>query len=276
VYDVVVFDSQFIPTLVGDNLLAQIDYRHVPNFKNISANFRNLAYDSDNQHSVPYNWGTTGLLVRGDLVEEPVTRWADLWDPRYAGKIMVSGQPRFLIGLTLKTLGYSANTEDAAELEAALERLLELKPNLAGIDTDLSATASALVSGQTVLAMGYPGDAIQAREENEAVSYVLPEEGTLLWGDTFVVPANSPNKVTAETFLDFLLRPEISAQIVNQNYYANANEASHAFINAEIRNDPVVFPPDEALKNAEIILPLSPEVEEMYDQVWEDFMAASP
>jgi spermidine/putrescine transport system substrate-binding protein len=107
IYDVVVVDNDFLPAFIQEDLLAEIDYRNVSNFKNISANFRDLAYDPGNKHSIPWNWGTTGLVVRADLVEKPITRWADLWDPSYAGKIAIRVEPRELTGIALKSLGYS-------------------------------------------------------------------------------------------------------------------------------------------------------------------------
>ena len=273
-YYVVVMGNEMIPALMADGLLAEIDYRNVPNFKNISANFRDLSYDPGNRHSVPFNWGTTGLLVRSDLVAEPVTRWADLWDERYAGKVAVWPIESELIPIALKSLGYSVNSENPAELEAALERLLELKKNVFFWDLDAPSIVPPLLSGEAVIADGWAYDALTGRDENEAIVYVLPAEGTILWGDNFVIPANSPNKRTAELFLNFLLRPEISAQIANELYYANANEAARALIDPDVLNDPLVFPPEDALRNAEILLPLSPEGQALHDDIWARFMAA--
>ncbi len=278
VYDVVVMENQRIPVLTDEGLLAKIDYTNVPNFKNISANFRDLSYDPSNEHSIPYSWGTTGLVVRSDLVEEPITGWADMWDPRYAGRIVNwNTTPRFMIGATLLTLGYSVNSEEPAELEAALERLLALKPdNIWLNDEDGRRLVPVLLAGEAVMAQGWSEDIWLAQEEgSDDVTYVLPEEGTILWGDNFVIPANSPHKYTAELFLDFLLRPEISGQIVNSNYYPMANEAATEFVDPEILNDPVVYPTNEEMKNAEMLLPLSPEGEKLYAENWERFLAAS-
>ena len=276
VYDVVVIENRLISALTRDSLLAEIDYRNVPNFKHISPNFRDLAYDPRNKHSVPFNWGTTGLVVRGDLVEKPVTHWSELWNPRYAGKVGVwKGQSRELISLTLKSLGYSANSESPEELEAALKRLLELGPNSIFMeDWDPVTAAPLLVDGRVVIAMGYAYDVLKSRQQNESILYVLPEEGALLWGDNFTIPANSPHKETAELFVNFVLRPEISAKIMNENYYPMANDAAGAFMDPAIRDDPVIFPSDASLKNAEIVLPLSPVGEKLYAAIWERFMAA--
>lgn len=277
VYDVAIIENQFIPSLIDQDLLAEIDFRNVPNFKNISANFRNLAYDPKNKHTIPYTWGTTGLVVRSDLADEPITRWADMWNPHYAGKVANwAVTPRYTLGAALRSLGYSVNSEDPAELEQALDRLRELKPNSIWVTDEAHSTAPLLVSGEAVMALGWSEDVWLAQAENENIVYVLPEEGTILWGDNFVIPANSPNKYTAELFLNFLLRPEISAQITNNNLYATPNEAARPFIDTDILNDPVVFPTEADLKNAEVLLPLSAHGEKLFYEAWERFKTAGP
>jgi spermidine/putrescine transport system substrate-binding protein len=273
VYDLVVMENQYVPALIAEGLLAEIDYRHVPNFKNISANFRDLNYDPENKHSVPYSWGTTGLLVRSDLVSQPISHWSDLWDSRYAGQVALWELPRYTLGIALKSLGYSVNTENPAELEITLQHLLELKPNAAWLYEE-ETSADIVVSGEAVMAAGWAYDVWQAQEQDENVIYVLPWEGAILWGDNFVIPANSPRKYTAEVFLNFLLRPEISGRIINENYYPMANEAATPFVDPEILNDPVVYPTNKDLQNAEILLPLSAEGEKLYAKIWERFMAA--
>jgi spermidine/putrescine transport system substrate-binding protein len=274
VYDILDIDNQFVPQLIADGLLAEIDHRHVPNFKHISANFRNLVYDPDNRYTIPYTWGTTGLLVRGDLVGEPVTRWADLWDPRYAGRVLLwTSTPRYTLGLALLSLGYSVNSEQPAELEAALARLLELKPHAQWWDNQETA-APALVSGEALIAMGWAYDIQLAQEENEDVVYVLPEEGSILWGDNLVIPATSPNQYTAELFLNYMLRPEVTGRLISLSYYPMPNDAAAPFIDPVVLNDPVIYPGNEQLRNAELLLPLSAAGQRLHDAVWARFLAA--
>ena len=276
VYDVVVMESRFVPQLVQENLLAELDQGNLSNSKNLSANFRELAYDPGNHYSIPYNWGTTGLVVRKDLVDEPVTRWSDLWDPRYRGRVgLWMGQRREVISLTLKSLGYSANSENPAELEAALGRLLELKTHFLTLeDFDSYTSASVLSSGKAVITMGYALDVLEGGEQNRVITYVLPEEGALLWNDTFIIPAGSRNKYTAELFLNFLLRAEINARIANENLCATPNEAAYAFIEPDVLNNPAIFPSNDDLVNAELILPLTPAGQKLYDEIWERFTTA--
>jgi spermidine/putrescine transport system substrate-binding protein len=278
VYDVVVMENRLIPMLVKDGLLARLDFENILNFKNVSPDFRDLAYDSGNQYSIPYSWGTIALLVRTDLTTSPITRWADLWDPSYAGKVALwSDMPRESIALTLKSLGYSANSESPAELKAALKKLIALKPGLRFLNEfDPGSAAPALASGDVAIAMGYTIDFLDSKELGLPVEYILPEEGLLIWGDSFVISANSPNKYTAELFINYLLRPEISAEIVNQNHVSSTNEAADPFIDPQILNDPSVYPDAETLNKAEVILPLSAEGQKLYAEIWISFMEGNP
>jgi len=162
-------------------------------------------------------------------------------------------------------------------LEAALSQLIALKPNLRFLDDfDAGDETAALASNEIVMAVGFSGDFLASRDMGLSVDYVMPEEGTLLWGDTFIIPANSPNQATAELFINFILRPQISAEIVNQKYYASANDAARAFVDPRILNDPSIFPGDDVLRNAEIILPLSMEGQKLYAEIWKRFLDANP
>lgn len=276
VFDVVVMENSYIPSLIEDEMLTELNYENILNFKNISPNFRGLSYDPDNNYTIPYSWGTTGIVVRTDLVQDPIHRWSDFWDERYAGKVAIwEDLPRETIALTLKSLGYSANSENPVELEAALEQLIALKPTLRYLDEfDMEFAAPALASGEVAIALGYSGDLFASQDMDLPVDYIMPEEGALLWGDNFVVPSNSSSQYTAEVFINFLLRPEISAEICNQSYYATDNEAAIPFIDSEIVNDPAIFPGDDVLINAEIILPLSSEGQLLYDRIWQEFLDA--
>ncbi len=273
-FDVAVIEHDFLPSLEAENLLAEIDYRHVINFKNISANFRDLVTDGGNRHSAPYNFGTTGLVVRTDLTGKPVTRWADLWDPTYAVRVALrQDQSTEMISLTAMSLGYALNTEDPTELEAVRQRLLALKPAIFFVDVDSAAALPYLLNGKAIIMVGWPGDVVEGRSQNPAIQYILPEDCPAIWFDTFVISAHSPHRYTAELFINFLLRPEVSAQIVNELGYASANEAARPFIKAELLNDTAVFPPQHLLKKAQFWLPLSPAGEKLYADIWASFTA---
>lgn len=272
-FDVATMENNQLSSLVKDDLIARLDYRNIANFKNISPNFRDLVFDPGNEHSAPYNWGTTGLLVRSDRVQEPITRWADLWNPRYSGKILARPLANELIGIALKAQGYSRNSLDPAQLQAAQERLLALKPALSFVEVEAEKAVAKLISGEATIMIGWMGDGVYASGKHPAIRYILPEEGALLWGDSFVISAASPNRYTAEVFLNFLLRPEISAQIVNEYFYATANEAAMPFIQPEIRDNPVIFPARQDFEKGEWYAPVSDEMQKQQGDIWNRFLA---
>lgn len=274
VYDVAVIDGPYIPRLVSDELLVKIDYRNVPNFRHVSANFRDLAFDPGNLYSVTYNWGLAGLIVRKDHVGRPVTTWSDLWDPALAGRVLVWDDKDILIGIALQSLGYSINTDSASELDEALQMLLRLRGHATASGYSPEVAFQALEGGEVVLMYGWSADALRAREEGMDIDFVLPAEGSIQWIDNFVIPASSPRKQLAEAFIDFMLRPEISAQVVNEQYFPTANESAYPFIDPEILADPLIFPPLAKISGAEVHAPASPSVREMHERIWAVYLAA--
>lgn len=273
VYDVLVLDNQYVKTVINENRLATLNQENIPNFRHVSPDFRDLTYDPGNQHSMPYNWGTIGVIVRTDLVETPVTAWRDVWREEFQGKIGIWGLPRSIIGATLMSLGYEPNTTDRTELEEARQQLLALRPGVVTIVADSDTLANTMAAGDIVIAMGFAGDVVRLREENVEIEYILPEEGAILWGDNYVIPANSPNQALAEKFLDYVLTPEVGAQIFNYNFYASPSEAVKALIDPAYANDTVIFPPSEDIQNSKVLLPVDPETEAIYDQIWAEFIA---
>ncbi len=154
---------------------------------------------------------------------------------------------------------------------------MTLKPNLLFLDDfDPVSAAPALASGKVTLAVGYAGDFADSLKLGLQTAYVMPQEGAVLWGDNFVIPAKTHNKTGAELFINFLLRPEISAEIVNQKHYASANDAALKFIDPEIIKNPAIYPVLSELKNSEIILPLSAAGLKLYDDTWQRFLLVSP
>jgi spermidine/putrescine transport system substrate-binding protein len=182
-------------------------------------------------------------------LEHPVTRWSDMWRPRYAGQLMGWPLSRYMMGIALK-------------------------PHITLREWEPAVAAPYLVSGEILIAVGQADDVIEGQRQNSAITCVLPQEGGILWGDNFVIPANAQHKEAAEKLINFLLRPEISAQIINETYYWLPNDAALPLVDPEIRDNPAIFPPSDALQDAEILLPLSSEGEALYAQAWERFLAA--
>ena len=274
--DVVVLESARLPRLIADGQLADLNFSHLPNFKYVSANFRDLTYDPGNRHSVPNSWGTTGIVVRLDRVTAPLTRWSDLWRPEYAGRVVFwTTQPRDMLGLALHALGYSANSENPAEIDAATAQLLELVPNAIWLE-DADTSAPWLLDGDAVAAMGWAYDYWTVQETGVPAAYILPADGAMLWNDNFVISAHSPNKAAAERFINFLLRPEIAAQVIEANYYPMAHETARSFVDPEMQADPVMYPDSSDLRNAELQVPLSPDGQRLQDAAWQFILSQIP
>lgn len=272
--DVVVLGDTYIPTAVEEGLLAELDFANIPNFRNLGPSFRDLAYDPENDHSIMIQWGTTGLVVRSDRVVQPVTAWADLWNPAYAGRIGVWPYKEELIGIALKSLGYPVSSEDPAQLQAAEEKLLQLRKNVFLLDPNQPTGLSFLQDDQTVMIYGWSYDAMQAQEQLGEITYVLPAEGTMIWTDSVTIAASSARQQEAELFINFLLRPEISAELVNTLWIPSPNAAANAFIKPEILDNPLVYAPAESLDDAEFYSVVSAETHKRYAEIWQRFLAA--
>ncbi|OAN46253.1 ABC transporter substrate-binding protein [Chloroflexus islandicus] len=275
-YDLVIIGNQFISGLVSDKKIASINYANIPNARNLSANFRDLAFDPGNRYSVVYQWGTTGLLIRTDLLERPIMRWSDLWDPALDGKILLWPIPRDAVSVLLKSLGFSVNTTNPAHLATALERAPDFARRLGWVGEGVDTVTQYLVSGEYAVALGWTYDALDAQRQSNNIAYILPGEGTILWVDCFVLPATSTRQALAEQFIDFFLRPEMSALVTNQLGVATANDAARPLIDTALRNNQAIFPELAVLQRAELEMPLDPVTQARYDEIWNVFRAAQP
>ncbi|MEJ5345779.1 MAG: spermidine/putrescine ABC transporter substrate-binding protein [Chloroflexus sp.] len=269
-YDLVVMGSYFVPQLIKDGLLAPIDYRQIPNFRYISASFRDLSYDPGGKYSIVYQWGVGGLVVRTDLLDRPVTRWVDLWDPSLAGKIAMWVTEDELFAIALKSIGQPLGTTDPAILAQAAERIRDLLPRIVALDPTMPNAATLLADGTYPIVYGWTFDALEAQSLNPAVEFVLPEEGAMLWIDTFVVPDSSTRKSLAWQFIDFVLRPEMSALVTNEIFVATANEYAVQFIDPALRDHPWIFPSGTDLMNAEYLEELPPDILAYRHQLWQE------
>lgn len=274
-FDVAVIANDWIPSLRTAGALAELERNNLPNFSNVSHEFRNLFFDPENTYTVPYLWGTTGLLVRSDLVEKPVTRWADLWDARFTGKIAARPIPSELFGAALLALGNDLNTENSDELRLALARLEEIKPSLHYVPVETGAALEPLLQGDVLVMIGWNGDALAARQENPAVAYVMPAEGALAWVDNLVVSAETDHQAAAESFINYILRPQVSAAISETYFYPSANEAANQHVTEALRQDPLLFPRSADIANLNFYFPQSADVEQLYDQLWQQFSPGS-
>jgi spermidine/putrescine-binding protein len=235
-YDVIIPSDYMITILKGQNLLEKLDLAQIPNIKNLDDRVKNLEYDPGNEYTVPYQWGTSCLVVDTSKVTRPLTKWDDLWDPEFAGKIVLLDDEREVIGMVLTTLGYDKNSTDPAQLEEAKVKLSELMPSIKLFDSDNP--KQALLAGEVWLGQTWNGEASIAHSENEAIQYVFPEEGCTIWFDNLAIPKGATHPDAAHTFMNFVLDPKNSILITKEFPYSNPNKAALELLKTE---DPALY-----------------------------------
>jgi spermidine/putrescine-binding protein len=268
-YDLIVPSDYMVAIMIELDLLAEINYDNIPNFGNIDETFKDPPYDPGNKFSVPYQWGTTGIGYNAELFDDAPGSWAYIFDPAMAsenaGRISMLNDSREAIGAALKYLGYSVNSTDEQELEQAKQLLIQQKEWVAAYDSD--GFEDLLAAGEVDIGHGWSGDYFAAAEEAEHVWYIIPEEGGVIWTDNLAIPKTAPSQYTAEVFIDYLLRPEVGAKITNYTWYGSPNKASAEFIDAEILEEPAIYPPPEVMEKLEFLRDVG-EATTIYDRIW--------
>jgi spermidine/putrescine-binding protein len=275
-YALIVPSDYTVSIMIEEDLLAELNPVNVPNLANLSDQFKSVPYDPGNKYCAPYQWGTTGLGYIDGEVEAP-TSWAVLFEPNpdspAYGRTTMLDDVREGFAAALIYLGYDINTTDEAELQQAKELLIQAKAGLSGYDSDTY--EDLLVSGENLLAHGWNGDFLIAQDENENLAFTIPQEGGVIWVDNICIPgsASPEEKLAAEMFIDFLLRPDIGAMLSNYNYYASPNAAAEEQLDQEFLSDPAVYPPEEVISKLQYIRPVG-EFESVYQRLWDEVKAA--
>ncbi|MDO6443383.1 spermidine/putrescine ABC transporter substrate-binding protein [Marinobacter sp. 2_MG-2023] len=251
-YDIALINGASIRILAKRGWLEPINETDIPNLKHVDPHWRAL-HDKAETYSVPYFWGTLGIAYRKDLVPFAVSSWMDLLRPEkeIQGRVAMISDARDLITVALKALGYSINSTDAKELAAAEALLQAQAPAVKTYKYVSRGKNSALVNGQVVMSMIYNGGALEVQEYHDEIAFVLPKEGSSIWVDYLSVLSASANKAAAKQFINFLNEPEIAAQLAQFVCFATPNLAAEALLPEDFRNDPVIYPSEEALENSE-------------------------
>lgn len=267
-YDVAVASDFMVEILAKQNLIQEMDKSRLTNLGNIDPQFMNLAFDPGNKYSVPYMW-LAGIVAydSSKVPEGAITSYADLWKPEFSNSLTVLDDERVIIGITLKKMGYSLNETDPAVLAKAKEELAKLQPNIRSYDSDSPKTS--LISGESKAIFAWGAEASLARRDNPNVRYVIPKEGLFLQQDNFVIPKDAKNKEAAELFINFIMDPEISAEISHYFPYGNPNKAAKAYIDPEILMDEAVYPPDAEVKKGEYLKDIGESILE-FDRIWSE------
>ena len=268
-YDVVCPSDYMIQRMIENNLLSEINFDNIPNIKNIGSQYmeQSKQFDPENKYSVPYCWGTVGILYNKTMVDEPVDSWSILWNPKYKDNILMQDSVRDAFGVTLKYLGYSLNSTDLDELTEAKNLLIEQKPLVQAYVIDQ--VRDKMIGNEAALGVIYSGEAIYTQKENSNLEYVIPKEGSNIWIDSWVIPKNAEHKENAEKFINFLCRPDIALMNFEYITYSTPNEAARELIEDEsIRNSEIAFPDLSKYDNLETFQYLGTEADQVYGDLW--------
>lgn len=268
-YDVICPSDYMIQRMIENDLLSEINFNNIPNLKNIGKQYleQSRQFDPENKYSVPYCWGTVGILYNKMMVDEPVDSWSILWDPKYKDNILMQDSVRDAFGVTLKYLGYSLNSIDLDELTEAKNLLIEQKPLVQAYVIDQ--VRDKMIGNEAALGVIYSGEAIYTQKENPNLEYVIPKEGSNIWIDSWVIPKNAEHKENAEKFINFLCRPDIALMNFEYITYSTPNEAARELIEDEsIRNSEIAFPDLSKYDNLETFQYLGTEADQVYGDLW--------
>lgn len=270
-YDVVCPSDYMIQKMIENDLLAEINFDNVPNAQNIGEQYyeQSREFDPENKYSVPYCFGTVGILYNKTMVDEPIDSWNVLWDEKYADNILMQDSVRDAFMVSLKRLGYSMNSTDEKELEEARDDLIEQKPLTQAYVVDQ--VRDKMIGNETAIGVIYSGEAIYTQQENPDLEYVIPKEGTNVWIDSWCILKDAPNKENAEKFINFLCRPDIALMNFEYITYSTPNEEAQKLIEDEsIRNSEIAFPDLTKYNNLETFHYLGEDGDALYNQLWKE------
>ena len=282
-YDVVCPSDYMIQKMRENDLLAELNFDNIPNIDQIDPAYMEMsqAFDPENKYSVPYCWGTVGILYNTKLLDElgvpAPTKWADLWDERLSGEILMQDSVRDAFMVALKKDGCSMNSESKDELEQAKQELIDQKPLVQAYVIDQ--VRDKMIGGEAAVGVIYSGEMLYIQDEVASLGldydleYVIPEEGTNLWLDSWVIPKNAKNKENAEKWIDFMCRPEIAKANFEYITYPTPNKGAFELLDEDMQNNKAVFPDIDSLKDSEVYQYLGDDTDAIYNELWKEVKA---
>ena len=269
-FDVAVPSEYAVAKMMEQGMLLPLDHSKIPNLEHIDPRFLDMPFDAGNVYSVPYFWGTVGIVYNPEMVGgKTITRWNDLWDPELRNEILLVDSAREVIGIALNSLGYSLNDTDLDHLEQAKQRLIDLIPNVKAIVGD---EIKLLLAGEeAAIGVVWSGDAYSVLQENDRLDYVVPEEGSNLWFDNFVIPVTAKNVEAAHEFINFMLDPEVAARNTEYVGYSTPNAGAMELLDEEIVGDVRFYPPPELTARLEVYENLGKQMLAHYNKLFLEF-----
>ena len=277
-YDVIVPSDYMIARLIEEDMLEELNYDSIPNFSLIDDRFKNLSYDPENKYTVPYTWGTVGIIYNTTMVEEPITSWDVMYNNTYAGDVLLINNSRDAIGMALKYLGYSVNTTDEAEIREAYQLLVDATNNDVYQGRVMDEVFQKMEGGNAAIATYYAGDYLSMLENNEDLAFVIPEEGSNWFVDAMCVLKDAPHYEEAHEWINFIASTEANLANMDYIWYASPNKEAleqYPAYYEELYEEPldqeiyeIMAAPQEVLDRCELYLNLPAETRNLYNDLW--------
>lgn len=269
-YDLTVPSDYTVQRMRRAHLLEKIDQSKLPGLKNMDSRFMNLSFDPKNDYSVPYFWGTLGIVYNDQYVDAgQVQHWQQLWNPAFKNKIMLTDSARDMLGVALITQGKSVNTTNRADLEAANKQLIKLMPNTKAIVAD--EIKMYMEQNEAAIAVTYSGEAAEVMANNSHLHYVVPSEGSNIWFDNLVIPKTAKHKAAAYAFLNFMLEPKNAAQNAEYIGYSTPNKAAMKYLPTQVAHDPQFYPSEKTVAHLQVYRDLPLKVIGKYNDLFLQF-----
>lgn len=266
-YDVIIPSDYMVARLIAEDMLEELDYSNIPNYALVDEAYKNTSFDPENKYSVPYTWGTVGVIYNTKYVDEADTgSWDLLWNEKYSGKILMFDNPRDAFAIAQFLLGIDINTEDADELRSAAYKLIEQKPLVQGYVMDQ--IFSKMEREEAWIAPYYAGDYLLMAGENPDLAFYFPEEGFNLFIDAMCIPKGCQNKAAAEAYINFLCNPEISGENLDYLGYSTPISEAKQYMDPDVAASEIAYPTEETLANGRAFINLSAETSQLTDSLW--------
>ncbi|MEG1686867.1 MAG: spermidine/putrescine ABC transporter substrate-binding protein [Angelakisella sp.] len=273
-YDIIIPSDYMISRMVEEKLVQPLDFANIPNFSSINPQYVNPSYDPQNLYSVPYTWGTVGMIYNTTMVDpnDPMDSWTVMWSEAYRDNVLMFGNSKDAFGIALKVLGQPLNPSTPDQIEDATKLLKQQKPILQAYVMD--EIFDKMTGGEAAIAPYYAGDARTMIDDNPDLAFVIPKEGSNIFTDAICIPQSAKHKELAEMYINFLLEPEIGLANIEYIGYSTPNDAVYALLDEETKNNPIAYPPAEVLQNCEYFNHVSPELALLMDEKWTEILTA--
>lgn len=266
-YSIIYPSDYMVEQMIELDMLTEIDPERVPDLADLLPQWQSPPYDPKNGFSLPYTWGTTGLVYNAAELGDDITDWDYLWDnkKKLSRKVSLLNDVREVTGAALKMLGYSNSTTDPEEIQAAFKKLEELKPAISAFTTD--GWRDRIIPGDLLVSHAYSVDALDVVLQNPDLKYVIPASGATVWTDTIAIPKTAPNIEAAYAWMDYVLKPETASQVSSQLQLATPNQKTLAMLDPKLKSDVRLFPPDDVLEKCEPLANVGNTID-LYDRLW--------